>query len=72
MTKYRFTSAALLELREAALYYERKEGGLGSVFLDEIDATLERTTFPACVASHVSPNQTLPNSPLPIWAPLPN
>jgi plasmid stabilization system protein ParE len=42
MTKYRFTSAALSELREATLYYEQKENGLGATFLDEIDDTLER------------------------------
>lgn len=42
MTKYRFTSAALSELKEATLYYEQKENGLGTVFLDEIDATVER------------------------------
>ena len=43
MTKYRFTSAALSELREATLYYEEKENGLGAAFLDEVDATVERT-----------------------------
>jgi hypothetical protein len=32
MRKYRFTSAALFELREGALYYEQKEKGLGIVF----------------------------------------
>jgi plasmid stabilization system protein ParE len=42
MTKYRFTSAALSELKEATHYYEQKENGLGTAFLDEIDATLER------------------------------
>ncbi len=42
MTKYRLTSAALSELKEATLYYEEKENGLGTVFLDEIDATVER------------------------------
>jgi len=42
MTKYRFTSAALSELTEATLHYERKEHGLGVAFLDEIDATVER------------------------------
>lgn len=42
MTKYRFTSAALFELKEGALYYEQKENGLGLIFLDEIDATVER------------------------------
>lgn len=42
MTKFRFTSAALSELKQAALYYERKQSGLGTAFLDEIDATVER------------------------------
>ena len=42
MTKYRFTSAALSELKEASLHYERKEHGIGAAFLDEIDATVER------------------------------
>jgi plasmid stabilization system protein ParE len=42
MTTYRLTSAALSELREATLYYERKEPGLGLKFLDEIDDTVDR------------------------------
>ena len=42
MTNYSFTSAALFELNEGALYYEQKENGLGIIFLDEIDATVER------------------------------
>lgn len=42
MTKYRFTSAALSELREATLYYEENESGLGLRFLDEIDAAVDR------------------------------
>lgn len=42
MTKYRFTSAALSELTEATLHYEHKENGLGTAFLDEIEATIER------------------------------
>ena len=42
MTKYRLTSTALSELKEATLYYEQKENGLGTAFLDEIDATIER------------------------------
>jgi toxin ParE2 len=42
MTEYRFTSAALVELREATLYYEEQENGLGAAFLDEIDAAVER------------------------------
>lgn len=42
MTKYRFTSAALSELKEAILYNEHKENGLGGAFLDEIDSTVER------------------------------
>ena len=42
MKQYRFTSAALTELREATLYYEQCENGLGAAFLDEIEATLNR------------------------------
>jgi plasmid stabilization system protein ParE len=42
MTKYRFTSAALSELKEATFYYEQKENGLGTSFLDEIDVTIDR------------------------------
>ena len=42
MTQYRFTSAALKELRSAILYYEQREDGLGTTFLDEIGATLDR------------------------------
>ena len=39
---YRFTSAALRELRESALYYDEAENGLGSRFLDEVEGALER------------------------------
>ncbi len=42
MKKFRFTSAALSELKEATLYYEQNESGLGATFLDEVDATVER------------------------------
>lgn len=42
MTQYRFTSAALTELRQATLYYEQRENGLGTAFLDEIEATVDR------------------------------
>ena len=42
MTKYRFTSAALSELRETARYYEQQESGLGVIFLDEIDGAIDR------------------------------
>jgi plasmid stabilization system protein ParE len=42
MTNYRFTSAALGELKEATLYYEEKENGLGAVFLDEVDAVVDK------------------------------
>ena len=42
MTNYRFTSAALTELKEATLYYEEKEDRLGAVFLDEVDAAVKR------------------------------
>jgi hypothetical protein len=42
MTKSRFTSAALAELKQATLNYEEMENGLGQIFLDEIDATIAR------------------------------
>ena len=42
MTQYRFTSAALTELTQASLYYEQRENGLGTAFLNEIEATLNR------------------------------
>src|SRR5205809_1154655 len=42
MKAFRFTSAALSELREATLYYEERENGLGRIFLDEVDSTVER------------------------------
>lgn len=40
--RYRFTSASLAELTEATLHYELRENGLGTTFLNEIDATLNR------------------------------
>jgi plasmid stabilization system protein ParE len=42
MKQYRFTSAALTELRQATLYYEQRENGLGAAFLDEVEATVAR------------------------------
>jgi len=42
MTPYRFTSAALQELRQAILYYEQRETGLGLALLDEIEAAIDR------------------------------
>ena len=42
MTRYRFTSAALKELTQATRYYEQRQNGLGTAFLDEVDATLSR------------------------------
>lgn len=42
MTKSRFTSAALAELKQATLNYDEKENGLGQIFLDEIDAAIAR------------------------------
>jgi hypothetical protein len=60
MTKYRFTSAALFELKEGALYYEQKENGLGIIFLDEIDATVERILrFPHCIRCQFGPHAGL-------------
>src|SRR5437764_13276975 len=42
MTKYRFTFAALSELKEATLHYEHNEPGLGLKFLSEINDTVDR------------------------------
>ena len=42
MTTYRFTSAALSELKEAMTYYEREQPGLGLAFLNEIDSAIDR------------------------------
>jgi len=42
MKRYRFTSAALTELKQATLYYEQRENGLGTAFLNEIEATVSR------------------------------
>ena len=42
MKPYRFTCAALTELTQAILYYEQRENGLGTAFLNEIEATLNR------------------------------
>jgi len=39
MKRYRFTSAALTELKQATLFYQQRENGLGPAFLDEIEAT---------------------------------
>jgi len=40
MTQFRFTSAALKELTQATIFYEQRQNGLGTEFLDEVDATL--------------------------------
>ena len=37
MTRYRFTSSALKELTQAIYFYEQRENGLGTAFLDEIE-----------------------------------
>jgi plasmid stabilization system protein ParE len=42
MTRYRYTSAALMELTQATFYYEQRQTGLGTAFLDEVEATLNR------------------------------
>ena len=42
MRGYRFTSAALNELTKATLHYEQRENGLGTAFLNEIEATIHR------------------------------
>lgn len=40
--KYRFLSPAIVEIHEAARYYESQVTGLGSDFVDEVDATIFR------------------------------
>ena len=40
--EFRFAFSALTELREAVVYYEQRENGLGKAFLDEIEETLIR------------------------------
>ena len=42
MTRYRYTSSAVTELAQVILYYEPRENGLGTAFLNEIEATLNR------------------------------
>jgi hypothetical protein len=42
MMHYRFTISALKELRQAILYYEERENGLGKAFLDEVEETIYR------------------------------
>lgn len=39
---YRFLSPALIELTEAAEYYEEKVPGLGADFVEELDAAVNR------------------------------
>jgi len=39
---YRFLSPALLEVSEAAEFYEERVAGLGADFLDEVDAAIDR------------------------------
>lgn len=73
MTQYRFTSSALTELKEAIFYYEQRENGLGTAFLNEIEATLNRILqHPGRLASLILPNKTLPNSSLSFWSDLPD
>lgn len=40
--RFRFTSAALVELTQATHFYELRENGLGAAFLNEIEATIDR------------------------------
>ena len=39
---YKFTSAALEEMRQAVLRYEENETGLGKAFLEELEAAVIR------------------------------
>ncbi len=44
---FRFLSPALVELKEAAEYYESALSGLGADFIDEVDSTIQRiVSFP--------------------------
>jgi hypothetical protein len=38
----RFLTSAVIELGEAAEFYDERVSGLGSDFLDEVDATISR------------------------------
>jgi plasmid stabilization system protein ParE len=40
--KYRFLTPALLEAETASTFYESNRADLGSAFLDELDATIQR------------------------------
>lgn len=42
MTGYRFTTAALAEVKRATAHYQEQENGLGLLFLNEVDATVAR------------------------------
>jgi hypothetical protein len=72
MTKSKFTSAALAELKQATLNYEEKENGLGQIFLDEIDATIARILSNPHAWHPLSPNKALPHTPLPLRTNLPD
>lgn len=39
---FRFLTPALVEIREAAEYYDERVSGLGADFLDEMEAAVER------------------------------
>ncbi len=39
---YRFLSPALLEVSQAAEFYEERVAGLGADFLEEVDAAIDR------------------------------
>lgn len=53
--EFRFTSAAVTELTEATLYYEQRENGLGTAFLNEIEATVERIRHHPAAWHQLSP-----------------
>src|SRR5262245_31114646 len=72
MTKYRLTSAALSELKEATLYYQRKEPGLGiSPRRDRRDRR-SNPALSARMASVISAIPSLPNPSLSVWSSLSN
>lgn len=39
---YRFLTPAIVEIREAAEFYDNRVSGLGADFIDEVDAAMDR------------------------------
>jgi len=72
MTPYRLTSAARTELSQAIFYYEQRENGLGSAFLEEVEDTINRILQHPTAWHPLSPRTTLSNSSLSVWSDLPD